>query len=44
MSEQSQKLEDRVEFELDSQQTRIQVMTETFKDALRLSNKTYFLE
>ena len=44
MAEQSTKLEERVEFELDSQKFRIQIMTETFKEALRLSNKTYFLE
>ena len=44
MQEQSSKLEERVEKLLESQKQRVEVLTETFKEALRLSNKTYFLE
>lgn len=41
---QTQNLQELVDQKILEQTNRIQQVTETFKDALMLSNKTYFLE
>ncbi len=41
---QTAQLEEQVNIKILEQSNRIQQVTETFKDALLLSNKTYFLE
>ena len=41
---QTESLQDLVNQKINEQSNRIQQVTETFKDALMLSNKTYFLE
>ena len=41
---QTAQLEEQVHTKVLEQSNRIQQVTETFKDALLLSNKTYFLE
>ena len=41
---QTSTLQDLVDTKIREQSNRIQLVTETFKDALMLSNKTYFLE
>jgi hypothetical protein len=41
---QTSTLQELVDTKIREQSNRIQLVTETFKDALMLSNKTYFLE
>jgi len=42
--EESQFLEDKISYKLNDHNSRIHMVTETFNEALQLSNKTYFLE
>ena len=44
MEEDSNQLEQMVYQKLEHQNTRIQVVTGTFKEALMFSNKTYFIQ
>ena len=44
LQEESLVLEDKIAYKLNDQNTRIKMVTESFEEALQLSNKTYFLE